>query len=111
MIIAHHNRTVGPFDSLSLHRSSPKQAQCKSVLDKISHQINNQHPELAGHRLLSIFKMAEMQVIIPETSGGGSAITNTREFSYRVSLAFGCAVLAFSISRGMFSIFYSPART
>lgn len=54
------------------------QEQCKTLLDSISHQINNQHSELASHHLLSIFKMAEMQVIMPEV-GASSRSTLTVE--------------------------------
>lgn len=45
------------------------QAQCTSILEKISHQVNSQHSELAADRLLSIFKMAEVQIVWPEVSG------------------------------------------
>lgn len=45
------------------------QAQCTSILEKISHQVNSQHSELAAHRLLSIFKMAEVQIVWPEVNG------------------------------------------
>lgn len=50
------------------------QEQCKSLLEFISHQINNQHSELAGHHLLSILKMAETQVVMPEVSAGGRRV-------------------------------------
>lgn len=46
------------------------QAQCTSILETISHQVNSQHSELAAHRLLSIFKMAEVQIVWPEVSKG-----------------------------------------
>lgn len=45
-----------------------EQAQCTHILETISHQVNSQHSELAAHRLLSIFKMAEVQIIWPEVS-------------------------------------------
>lgn len=31
--------------------------------------MNSQHSELAAHRLLSIFKMAEVQIVWPEVNG------------------------------------------
>lgn len=31
--------------------------------------MNSQHGELAAHRLLSIFKMAEVQIVWPEVNG------------------------------------------
>ncbi|XP_065091083.1 uncharacterized protein Gfrl isoform X2 [Ochlerotatus camptorhynchus] len=41
---------------------------CTKILETISHQINTQHVEMSAHRLLSIFKMAEVQVVWPEIS-------------------------------------------
>ncbi|EAT48868.1 AAEL000129-PA [Aedes aegypti] len=41
---------------------------CTKILETISHQINHQHVEMSAHRLLSIFKMAEVQVVWPEVS-------------------------------------------
>ncbi|XP_039441008.1 uncharacterized protein LOC120421797 isoform X5 [Culex pipiens pallens] len=41
---------------------------CTKILETISHQINTQHVEMSAHRLLSIFKMAEVQVVWPEVS-------------------------------------------
>lgn len=63
------------------------QEQCKSVLDQISHQINNQHSELAGHHLLSIFKMAEMQVVMPEASGATSLVLQVTTKAFLAPLA------------------------
>uniref|UniRef100_A0A182VS72 GDNF/GAS1 domain-containing protein n=1 Tax=Anopheles minimus TaxID=112268 RepID=A0A182VS72_9DIPT len=42
--------------------------QCTRILESISHQINTQYVELSAHRLLSIFKMAEVQIVWPEVS-------------------------------------------
>ncbi|XP_049278946.1 uncharacterized protein LOC125761657 isoform X2 [Anopheles funestus] len=42
--------------------------QCTRILEAISHQINTQYVELSAHRLLSIFKMAEVQIVWPEVS-------------------------------------------
>lgn len=47
---------------------SVSQDQCTGILETISRQVNNKHSELAAHRLLSIFKMAEVQVVLPEVS-------------------------------------------
>ncbi|XP_062702281.1 uncharacterized protein LOC109400030 isoform X4 [Aedes albopictus] len=41
---------------------------CTKILETISHQINHQHVEMSAHRLLSIFKMAEVQVVWPEVN-------------------------------------------
>uniref|UniRef100_A0A182FB06 GDNF/GAS1 domain-containing protein n=1 Tax=Anopheles albimanus TaxID=7167 RepID=A0A182FB06_ANOAL len=42
--------------------------QCTRILETISHQINTQYVELSAHRLLSIFKMAEVQIVWPQMS-------------------------------------------
>lgn len=36
---------------------------CTSILETISHHINTQNNDFAAHPLLSIFKMAEVQII------------------------------------------------
>uniref|UniRef100_A0A336M9N2 CSON012400 protein n=1 Tax=Culicoides sonorensis TaxID=179676 RepID=A0A336M9N2_CULSO len=55
-----------PHDSKAKAVSLLKQekAQCKPVMETVSHHINSQFIELSAHRLLSIFKMAEVQVIM-----------------------------------------------
>ncbi|KAG4075847.1 hypothetical protein HA402_003673, partial [Bradysia odoriphaga] len=57
-----HDSKINPMELLRKEK-----AQCTSILEKISHQVNSQHSELAAHRLLSIFKMAEVQIVWPET--------------------------------------------
>lgn len=42
--------------------------ECTWILKTISHRINSEHHELQSHRLLSIFKMAEVEVVWPESS-------------------------------------------
>ncbi|XP_053672128.1 uncharacterized protein LOC128722485 [Anopheles nili] len=42
--------------------------QCTRILETIGHQVNTQYVELSAHRLLSIFKMAEVQIVWPEVS-------------------------------------------
>lgn len=42
--------------------------ECTAILRTISHHINSEHHELQSHRLLSIFKMAEVEVVWPESS-------------------------------------------
>lgn len=51
-----------------IYFSHHKQQHCTSILETISHQINNEFEELSAHRLLSIFKMAEVQIILPEVN-------------------------------------------
>jgi hypothetical protein len=57
-------------DLFSLH-NHPQQ-HCTSILETISHHINSEFDELSAHRLLSIFKMAEVQIIWPEVNGAVS---------------------------------------
>lgn len=44
------------------------QDECTSILKTISHHINTEHNELQSHRLLSIFKMSEVDVVWPEST-------------------------------------------
>ncbi|GAB0094871.1 glial cell line-derived neurotrophic family receptor-like, isoform E [Sergentomyia squamirostris] len=66
-----HDPKVNPLELLRREKS-----QCKSILDVISHHINTQYTELSSDRLLSIFKMAEMQVIMPDISGSTHSINS-----------------------------------
>ncbi|XP_058120418.1 uncharacterized protein LOC131284934 [Anopheles ziemanni] len=61
--------------------------QCTRILETISHQINTQYVELSAHRLLSIFKMAEVQIVWPEVSHGRRHATPT------VAVSIGTGVL------------------
>ncbi|XP_055847713.1 uncharacterized protein LOC129913187 isoform X3 [Episyrphus balteatus] len=49
--------------------------ECTNILKTISHHINTEHSELQSHRLLSIFKMSEVEVIWPESSSANSPTT------------------------------------
>lgn len=44
------------------------QDECTTILKTISHHINTEHNELQSHRLLSIFKMSEVDVVWPEST-------------------------------------------
>lgn len=59
-----------------LVRSFDPQQHCTSILETISHHINSEFDELSAHRLLSIFKMAEVQIIWPEVNGARSVKHN-----------------------------------
>lgn len=48
------------------------QEECTAILKTISHQINNEHSELQSHRLLSIFKMSEVEVVWPESTSAAA---------------------------------------
>ncbi len=48
------------------------QEECAGPLQDISNKINSHHPELHSHLLLSIFKMAEVEVKVPESSGAAA---------------------------------------
>lgn len=59
-----------PCLSLSslLYLSLGVQDECTTILKTISHHINTEHNELQSHRLLSIFKMSEVDVVWPEST-------------------------------------------
>ncbi|XP_055615554.1 uncharacterized protein LOC129761802 isoform X2 [Toxorhynchites rutilus septentrionalis] len=59
-----HDPKLSNIELLKLEKD-----HCTKILETISHQINTQHVEMSAHRLLSIFKMAEVQVVWPEVSG------------------------------------------
>ncbi|PSN49823.1 hypothetical protein C0J52_08838 [Blattella germanica] len=44
--------------------------ECAGPLHDISEKINSHHPELHSHLLLSIFKMAEVEVKVPDSNSG-----------------------------------------
>ncbi|CAL1673340.1 unnamed protein product [Lasius platythorax] len=44
------------------------QEECASMMQDLSDKINNKHHEVHTHPLLSIFKMAEVEVKMPYTS-------------------------------------------
>jgi hypothetical protein len=46
------------------------QEECAGPLHDISEKINSHHPELHSHLLLSIFKMAEVEVKVPDSNSG-----------------------------------------
>ncbi|EDW49675.1 GM23197 [Drosophila sechellia] len=46
--------------------------ECTAILKTISHQINSEHSELQSHRLLSIFKMSEVEVVWPESTSAAA---------------------------------------
>lgn len=46
------------------------QEECVGPLHDISEKINSHHPELHSHLLLSIFKMAEVEVKVPDSNSG-----------------------------------------
>ncbi|XP_053698550.1 uncharacterized protein LOC128745501 [Sabethes cyaneus] len=61
-----HDPKLSSMELLRLEKD-----HCTKILETISHQINTQHVEMSAHRLLSIFKMAEVQVVWPEVSRAG----------------------------------------
>ncbi|XP_052902826.1 uncharacterized protein LOC128310265 [Anopheles moucheti] len=67
--------------------------QCTRILEAISHQINTQYVELSAHRLLSIFKMAEVQIVWPEVSNARRHTTP----SLAVSLITGVATVLLTL--------------
>ncbi|XP_055590357.1 uncharacterized protein LOC129742447 isoform X5 [Uranotaenia lowii] len=77
-----------PHDSklTSMELLKMEKDHCTKILETISHQINTQHVEMSAHRLLSIFKMAEVQVVLPEVSSG-FRWSSSRSWQLLVSLA------------------------
>ncbi|XP_055908653.1 uncharacterized protein LOC129943330 isoform X2 [Eupeodes corollae] len=62
--------------------------ECTNILKTISHHINTEHSELQSHRLLSIFKMSEVEVIWPESSSANSPTTILGSCTLLTSLMF-----------------------
>jgi hypothetical protein len=52
------------------------QEECAGPLHDISEKINSHHPELHSHLLLSIFKMAEVEVKVPDKNSGPRTSTS-----------------------------------
>lgn len=73
-----NNKTISSQIINSCHEINRKkklcnsQQYCTSILETVSHHINTGYDELAAHRLLSIFKMAEVQVIWPDMNGAAA---------------------------------------
>lgn len=44
------------------------QEQCISIMEQISYEVNSQSAELMAHQLLSVYKMAEVQIVSPEVN-------------------------------------------
>ncbi|KAL7287315.1 hypothetical protein TKK_0018439 [Trichogramma kaykai] len=63
--------------------------ECATMLQELSEKINNRHQEVHSHPLLSIFKMAEVEIKLPRTSSGSaSPVVDT---SWWYSSMLGCA--------------------
>jgi len=45
------------------------QEECSGPLQDLSNKINNQQADVHSHQLLSIIKMAEVEVKVPEATG------------------------------------------
>ncbi|XP_058795121.1 uncharacterized protein LOC131666463 isoform X3 [Phymastichus coffea] len=46
--------------------------ECAAMLQELSEKINNRHQEVHSHPLLSIFKMAEVEIKLPRASGSAA---------------------------------------
>ncbi|XP_074095255.1 glial cell line-derived neurotrophic family receptor-like [Cotesia typhae] len=51
--------------------------ECGAILQDLSDKINNKHQEVHTHPLLSIFKMAEVEVKLPQGSGATAIVIKT----------------------------------
>ncbi|XP_069692886.1 uncharacterized protein Gfrl isoform X1 [Periplaneta americana] len=60
----------GASQRSSLDLLMREKEECAGPLHDISEKINSHHPELHSHLLLSIFKMAEVEVKVPDTNTG-----------------------------------------
>ncbi|KAF4531744.1 hypothetical protein B566_EDAN015190 [Ephemera danica] len=70
--LANENYT---FNREHIKHTSPDQLQhekeeCSGPLQDLSDKINNQHAKLHTHQLLSILKMAEVEIKVPASSSG-----------------------------------------
>ncbi|CAG2052918.1 unnamed protein product [Timema podura] len=70
-ILRAHNKGKGHHSSLEL--LTKEKEECVAPLQDISEKINTHHPEFHSHLLLSIFKMAEVEVKVPSKSSGSPA--------------------------------------
>ncbi|KAH0540525.1 hypothetical protein KQX54_018004 [Cotesia glomerata] len=55
-----------------------KGEECGAILQDLSDKINNKHQEVHTHPLLSIFKMAEVEVKLPQGSGATAIPKNEK---------------------------------
>jgi hypothetical protein len=53
------------------------QEECSGPLQDLSNKINNQQADVHSHQLLSIIKMAEVEIKIPESTGRSTPLTTT----------------------------------
>lgn len=53
------------------------QEECADLLEAVSDRINSRHPDFVSHLLLSIFKMAEVEVVQVEPSSVSHAFQIT----------------------------------
>lgn len=63
------------------------QEECASMMQDLSEKINNKHHEVHTHPLLSIFKMAEVEVKMPYTNE--AAISRSSSTLFIILLAVG----------------------
>lgn len=56
------------------------QEECGAMLQDLSDKINNKHQEVHTHPLLSIFKMAEVEVKLPEGNGATTIVIKMSPF-------------------------------
>ncbi|GJQ66813.1 hypothetical protein Trydic_g18581 [Trypoxylus dichotomus] len=54
---------LSPMESLSKEKK-----ECAELLETIGEKINSKNPEFVSHLLLSIFKMAEVEIVPIEAS-------------------------------------------
>ena len=60
-----------PLNDALLINLVPFQEKCTGPLKDISYMINNRERSILSHPLLSVFKMADVDVTTPDTSAAG----------------------------------------
>ncbi|KAG8309073.1 hypothetical protein J6590_094861 [Homalodisca vitripennis] len=72
------------------------QEECVGALQDFSEKVNSRHPVVHSHLLLSIFKMAEVEVVVPASSSSSPIIVkhmlNIAVVVYLLSIQQYCAV-------------------
>lgn len=62
------------LNSVCMTVSCISQEECVGALQDFSEKVNSRHPIVHSHLLLSIFKMAEVEVVVPASSSSSPII-------------------------------------
>lgn len=75
--------TLSPMESLSREKQ-----ECVDLLETVSERINSRNADFASHLLLSIFKMAEVEIVQVEPS------SSSDKFYTNLILVVGCCLFS-----------------